>query len=431
LLDAATTFFIRVAGAGLAFALQALLARIMAPEAYGGYVVVWSWLLACGSLASLGLAEAAVRFLPRYESQGRQATVGAFFRFGSRAVVAASAAISGVALLALAAVDPIHPMAQLGLFIAAALPFLAMEFFLEGVARAMGWFRITSVAIYVIRPLAIGGLCLAAHGAGITITAAVAALILTAVLAVTDLALFAIIHTRLKHRTADQPARRRRNWLWLKASLPMLLASGLEDIISAGDTVMAGLLIGPADAALYFAATRVLALAFFAQYAVQFVAGRRFSLALSSSGGESPEAAIRHATATSLVATLAALAITLLAGPLALAAFGASFAAAYPVMAILAVGLVFRAAGQQVSELLLVSGSYRSLVACNGVALAVLVAGAAVLTLNYGLFGVAGAAVGAQLVRSACLIVAAKSVLGISLLAGAKQLPPKVAEERE
>ena len=63
--DAALALLIRVAGAGLVFGLQILLARLMPMDGYGGFVTLWTWMLAVGSFAALGVAESSVRFLPR------------------------------------------------------------------------------------------------------------------------------------------------------------------------------------------------------------------------------------------------------------------------------------------------------------------------------------------------------------------------------
>src|SRR5690606_26668674 len=90
LLDAITALGIRVLSAGLVFGLQVLLARLMPADTYGGYVTLWTWMLALGSFAALGFAESSVRFLPRYHLRGRQAAVEAFWQFGFKFVLLTS-----------------------------------------------------------------------------------------------------------------------------------------------------------------------------------------------------------------------------------------------------------------------------------------------------------------------------------------------------
>jgi O-antigen/teichoic acid export membrane protein len=64
--------------------LQVFLARIMDLGDYGSYVTAWTWLVMLGAFAPLGIAESAVRFLPRYRARGRHGSARAFFRFGLR-----------------------------------------------------------------------------------------------------------------------------------------------------------------------------------------------------------------------------------------------------------------------------------------------------------------------------------------------------------
>ena len=151
--DATTTFVIRVAGAGLALAQQLLLARLMTGPDYGAYVIALAWIAALGSPVSLGLAEAAVRILPRYAARGRITRVEAFFASGWRmaATTGAMSAIGGGALLALL---PFGAMGlHTGIIVLAGLPLIAIDYFLDGVARGMGWFRLGTLNYFVLRPL--------------------------------------------------------------------------------------------------------------------------------------------------------------------------------------------------------------------------------------------------------------------------------------
>src|SRR5690606_12539634 len=89
-LDAAIALAIRVASAALIFGLHVLLARLMPAEEYGGFVTLWTWMLALGSFAALGFAESSVRFLPRYHLRGQAVAIGQYWRFGLGVVIGAS-----------------------------------------------------------------------------------------------------------------------------------------------------------------------------------------------------------------------------------------------------------------------------------------------------------------------------------------------------
>src|SRR5690606_19710867 len=67
---AGSAFLIRIANAGLAYVSQILMARWMGAFEYGVYVYVWTWVLLVGTVADLGFAVTAQRFIPRYRQEG-------------------------------------------------------------------------------------------------------------------------------------------------------------------------------------------------------------------------------------------------------------------------------------------------------------------------------------------------------------------------
>jgi O-antigen/teichoic acid export membrane protein len=155
--------------AGLVFGLQVLLARLMPAETYGGYVSLWTWMLALGSFAALGFAESSVRFLPRYHLRGRRAALNAYWQFGLRVVLGTSMA-GGIAGVVLATSHGADGVWLTVLLLAIGLPFLGLEYYLEGVARSFGWFRLAAVPVYILRPLLIGGSALSLWAFGVELS---------------------------------------------------------------------------------------------------------------------------------------------------------------------------------------------------------------------------------------------------------------------
>src|SRR5690606_25257518 len=101
--------------------------------------------------------------------------------------------------------------------------------------------------------------------------------------------------------------------------------------------------------------------------------------------------------------TLAAVAVTLLAGPFLLAAFGPAFVEGYGVMVILGLGLLAKALCGQAGELLVVAGRQRALIWLSG---GVLIAGVVLSVLLVPALGMVGAATASALamaLRSAAL----------------------------
>ncbi|MDX2257743.1 MAG: lipopolysaccharide biosynthesis protein [Hyphomicrobiaceae bacterium] len=414
---------LRCASAGLTFGLQIFLARIMAPEEYGFYVIAWTALLVLGSLAGLGFAEAAVRFIPRYEARGRTSRLAHFLAIGAAATLAGGLGLA----LAFGLVGMLAPLAPewrvVVLIVAAGLPFLAVEFYAEGVARGLGWYGLTTVPSYFLRPIAVaGGAFLIAAETG-AIGAAQAGVVLVAVLALLAAGSAALVHHRVRRVLTEgrrgglahheRPGAR----LWVCAALPLMLVGVIEDVLHYGDVLILGMLLEPEEVAVYFAASRSMALASFVAYAFYLVAGRDFALAQAGRDRRLLETRVRAASRATFWCTLAAVVLTLAAGPVVLAAFGEAYRVGYAVMAILAVGFVVQATAGQASELLLVLGHARAVVAVGAAAIAVNVLMIVLMAPQWGIVGGAIAAAVTMALRATALILVCRAKTGIAVFA--------------
>ncbi len=422
--DAAITFGIRVLSAGLVFGLQVLLARLMNLSSYGNYVTLWTWLITLGSFGALGFAESSVRFLPRYASRGRTGAAEGFFRIGFATVLTVSTAVAAAALAVAVLAPGVSP--SILLYLALGLPFMAIENYLEGVARANGWFRLTAVPFYIVRPLLIAAVCLLLAEFGVELDLPVVGAVVIASMASIVVVLATVMLRRLL--TARRPAvSGRQRALWWRASLPLLLVAGLEDLITYADVLLLSLLLPAEQVGVYFAAARTLALANFVYYALFFVAGRGFSLAHATRDRGQLQAIVLASSRLTFWLTLLALALTLAAGPLLLAAFGPEFAAAYPVMAILAVGLLVRAASGQASEVLLVAGRQVAAMALNATVLITTVVTMVIIVPHFGIFGAAAAVSAGFVVRTMVLTILLKRIEGLDVISLRFPALPKAA----
>jgi O-antigen/teichoic acid export membrane protein len=419
MLDAAIAFAIRVGSAGLVFLLQVFLARMMDLGDYGSYVTAWTWLVMLGAFAPLGIAESAVRFLPRYRARGRHGSARAFFRFGLRTVLLASLLIAGIAVILAMAGDWLdNRVGLMILMIAAGLPFLATQNFLEGVARAHGWYRLTSVPIYLLRPLIIIGGCAAFYATGAALDLPTVSLVVVAAMALVCIGLLvAVSRAMSREPQADSPdaitgSRR----VWFKASVPLMLVSGVEDLLIYSDVLVLGILLDPDQVSIYFAAARALALANFVYYAFYFVSARGFSISNALADREKLQEAVWATTRATFWFTALAVAATLVAGPWLLAAFGKSFAAGYTSMWILGAGLTLRAVAGQSAELLITTGRQRDILIASVTALAINVCLSFLLVPHYGIEGAAAATALAMGVRAIMLCLAVRNSLNLSVI---------------
>ncbi len=391
LLDAITALGIRVLSAGLVFGLQVLLARLMPADTYGGYVTLWTWMLALGSFAALGFAESSVRFLPRYHLRGRQAAVEAFWQFGFKFVLLTSL-LFGAAGVSMALVFGAEGPWLTILLLALGLPFLGLEYYLEGVARSFGWFRLAAVPVYILRPILIGSAALALSASGVVLTLPLVGALLVGSMALVTVGMALLIRGRIATIAASGgKAGQRQGRLWLRATLPLLLLSGLEDLLSYADVLLLSLLAEPDAVGTYFAAARSLALAGFVAYAMTLVAGPRFALDRAGKTRAELQASVRQSSRLTFWATLVAVALAVVAGPMLLRSFGPEFVAGQPVMWVLGVGMILRSLGGQAGELIIVLGRQREGLVVGALALAFLTLCAWVLIPQWGLVGAATA----------------------------------------
>ncbi|MBE7732368.1 lipopolysaccharide biosynthesis protein [Devosia faecipullorum] len=406
MLDAAIAILIRVLSAGLVFAMQVLLARLMPADGYGGFVTLWTWMLALGSFAALGFAESSIRFLPRYHVRGRSSALRNYWRFGLSVVVGASLVLMLAAIGVALGIGISDGPGLMVLLVALGLPFLGMEYYLEGVARSFGWFRLAALPVYVLRPILIGLICLALSAAGVVLSLPVVGGVLIGSMALVTAMLALILARRLQALAPEgESARPGQKRLWLMASLPLLLLSGLDDLAGYGDVLVLSLLVEPGAVGIYFAAARSLALAGFVAYAMTLVAGRRFALDLAGKSRADLQDSILHNTRLTFWATLASVALALLAGPFLLGAFGPDFVAGYGVMVVLGLGMVVRAMAGQAGEALIVLGRQREGLLVALIVLVVIAVLAFALVPSFGIMGAAMASAAAMGCRSLALVL--------------------------
>jgi O-antigen/teichoic acid export membrane protein len=391
---------VRIAAAFVGLGLQILLARLMALEDYGVYVILWTWVSIVSQVGVLGFYDSAARFIPRYGRREKHAHLAGYLATGFRAVILASGLLATSALVFLLVlpglVDPAF-LLPIGI-LALGFPVLSLETYLTGIARGFGWYALSTVPGFILRPVFIMLGIGIARAAGFSLDAvtvlSVVVLASTLVLLVQAL----LLRARLPRtgRTVATPQRRR---FWLLASVLMMPAMTAEELFVWIDVLILGFLVPPDQASLYFAAQRSLSLAAFVQYGFMLVAARGFSLSLASADRVGLQARITRSTNATFWLTIPSVAITLVAGYPLLALFGPAFLAAYPCLALLGLAHVIRAATGQAAELLVVQGRYRLSLLIVSISVATCLAAMLLLVPRYGINGAAAAMVLVQVLR--------------------------------
>lgn len=425
-------FFIRVFSAAIAFVSQIILARIMGEHEYGIFVFVWVLVILIGNLSCLGFHSAQIRFLPQFEAdndfervRGLAITARIFALLSSTAV-----ALFGFAGLKLFG-GAVQSYYLVPMFIALCiLPMVALGDTMEGTARANSWAFVALSPTYIIRPTLILVFMLAAVWYGAPQTAETAMLTSLAATYVTTIGQFFNIKWRLKKRYEKGPMQFEFGQ-WFRVALPIFLIEGFGFLLTNSDTVVAGLFLEPSEVAIYFAASKTMALVQFVYFSVKAASAPRFSALYGE--GEHAELS-RFAGQTVRWAFWPALAVGLVmlaTGQFLLGMFGPGFTVGYSVMIILFFGILAKASVGPGEVLLTMAGEQVLCVKLYAVALAANIGLNIALVPLYGIEGAALAAAGAMFVEAALLHVAVRRKLSIVLFAfarpGGAQVVPRDA----
>jgi len=277
-LAAATAFLIRIASAAIAFLSQALLARWMGSYEFGIYAYVWTWVLLLGSLIDFGFATAAQRFVPEYSGIKSFDLLRGFLAGSRWLVVALSTAVAVLAAITIRLVEPhLDHFVVLPLYLACAtLPLYGLTMVQDGIARCYNWINLALVPLYVIRPLGIIALMGVAYFAGFpadAVIAMTAGIIATWTAAIIQLV---ILNRRLTTR-ASRGAKAYDLSRWLATSLPIFMVGSFYFLLTYTDIVVLEEFRSPHEVAVYYAATKVLALVAFVYFSVSAAAAHKFT----------------------------------------------------------------------------------------------------------------------------------------------------------
>lgn len=405
-------FAIRIASAAIAFLSQVLLARWMGTYEFGVYTYIWVWLCVIGVLAPLGTSTTVVRFIPEYLEHGKAALARGFLRFGRLVSVGfgLTAAIIG-ALVLLAAPDliPEHYHRPLA-FMLLCLPGFALVEFMDGIGRARGRMDLALIPGYILRPLLL--LIVVAMFALASSVSPNAEIAVAALVFATWTAALVQYLLQRRHNGGDLLSGSRsydaRHWVIVSA--PVLLMESFALIMMNFDILVLEFFVEPDQIAIYFAAIRTISLVAFVQFAVSASIMSRFASAHARHDANALGQLLNAARKWTFVPSAIGLAMLLALGKPILWLFGPEFVSGYPVMFILAIGILARAAAGPAQGLLVVTGR-QNITAAVMVAAVVL---NAILNLTliprFGLLGAAAATASAFVLEAVVLSIVANQV---------------------
>jgi len=414
---AVKVLFIRCTGALIAYATQVILARLLGQNEYGIFALVWVWVLVLGQLSPLGLSQIVCRYVPHYFARNEQDLLRGFLSAGSvlMLVFAGSAGVLAAAVLWL--LHPVLDTVYLVPFAVALLifPLIALQDFVENLARAFNWPLLAIAPPYVLRHALIGaGMIIAAlndapatawMALSVTFGATLISLLIQAFL------VFRKIRKRVAHGAKQSRTRE-----WLKTAFPFVFVDGSAILFSNADILILSLFVEPSAIAVYFAASRILQLVAFVPYAATAATAQRFSALNAVDDPVQLRQLARLTTRFTFFAVLATSAFIYLIAPFLLNMFGAAFAGAMPVLLVLMAGLIVQSFAGPGEDLLTMLGHERICAWFSAAALVLNIVLNIILIPQYGVLGAAIATAVSIGLRSFALTWLVKSRLNIDII---------------
>jgi O-antigen/teichoic acid export membrane protein len=412
---------LNLVGAGVAglstVALTVLIARSFSQAAAGAFFTAMSLFLIVEAVASLGAATGTVYFIARLRSLGQQHRVPEVLRTAIRpvAIVSVAAAVA-LALLAApvarllagghfghAGARPAEVAAELR-FLAVALPFAAILDTLLGATRGYRAMSPTVLVDRIGRPaLQLAGIAAVAAAGSAALLAPLWALpyLPAAGLAWLWLRRIQRSHSRRGHshrRGQDgpplaqaAPADGPQPLGFWRFTGPRGLAALAQITIQRIDIVLVAIMRGPAEAAVYTAATRFLVAGQFGNQAISMAAQPRFTEMFAQGDRQAANRVYQATTAWLILLTWPLYLLAVSFGPQVIAVFGHSYQAGAGVIVILGLTMLLATGCGQVDMVLVTTGR-SSWSLANGLLAVGVNVGLDVLLIPR--YGITGAAVG-------------------------------------
>ncbi len=413
-LVAGKVFLVRVASALLALVSQVLLARWMGSFEFGIYIYVWTWVLLIGALSDMGLSTAARRFIPEYTELKAFDRLRGFLT-GSRWLAFGTAVAIGLAgaIAVMLLSSYLDRFAVIPLLLACVtIPIYGLVQTQAGIAQSYNWPNLALMPFFIIRQLAITMLMGTAFVFGAP-TGAVTAMMITVIAtwAVTVGQMF-VLNRRLEHKVSAGPKSYEPK-IWLATSLPIFIVEGFYLLLTYADILALEHFRSPDEVAVYYAGARLLAIVAFVYFAIAGATTHKFTEYHVAGNTGRLASFFAETIRWTFWPSLAVCAAILALGHPLLALFGANFTSGYPVMFILAAGMLARAAVGPAERLLNMLGERKSCAAIYAGAFAINLVLCVILIPHLGIEGAALATSTALVAESIMLYVVAKHRLGL------------------
>jgi len=329
---------VHVAGVGVGFGVQVLLARVLGTLSYGTYVWVFSWMMLLLLLCRAGLATASLRFVPEFSAREDWPRLRGWLRTTQRVVLLASFGVAGVTALTVFFLGGrlSHAARQTFFVGCLALPIYASLQLLGHQLRGFKRVLASQVPSTLLQPVLLGLATLLVVAAGSGRLDAPAAMWLNLGSASAALLLSAVhLRRALPPELSGAPGRSETR-AWLRVAAPLMLFNALFVIQERSDVLLVGSLAGAEQAGLYAAASRIASVILFGLTAINAWAAPLIADLYARQDRAGLQRLVRLAAQGIFVSTLPIALGVLVFGVEILSLFGPDFPRAYRALVILA-----------------------------------------------------------------------------------------------
>jgi O-antigen/teichoic acid export membrane protein len=235
---------------------------------------------------------------------------------------------------------------------------------------------------------------------------------------------FLVLNRRLANKVPPGPKVYNFRY-WLTVSIPMLLVEAFYLLLTYSDVLVLQQYASPHEVAVYYAASKTLALVAFVYYAVAQTAAHKFTEFHTNGDRERLANFLAHVIRLTFWPSFAATVLVLAFGVPLLWLFGRAFTEGYHLMFILAVGLLARASVGPVERLLVMLGQHYACAAIYALAFAINVLLCVLLIPHFGPAGAAISVSTALIAESIMLYVVTRSRLGYHVFAFGQPRVPR------
>ena len=350
-------FLCRVAGAGLAFVSQIVLARSMGADQLGVYVFAFSLSILLTTVSGLGFPAAAIRFIGASLAKERGDLVLGFVRRTVQIFAGAGLVIAGIGVTLVITIDGLVDDERRSAVILAILlvPVFGQLVSRTGVAIGLSWLRPGFLPNMVFRPLLFLIFIAVSWYLAVPLAADGAMLLQLLSVSLVTLAVILVMRRKLKSEFPEtRPAYE--TSLWVRTALPLLMISVFTNYFMELNLFIAGTHLEAGDLAVFNASFRTAALIAFGLYAVDAVTMPQISRFHAASDKKALRTTIIRASRLRFWGAVVAMVPLIWLGRPILGLFGEQFVDGYDALLILAASQVLSAALGPTARLLSVTG---------------------------------------------------------------------------